>query len=208
MNEERAYWDGIAKRYDRTMLLLGGPLPAAIARVAAKTRGAKQVLEVAAGTGLFTTAIAAGAEAVVSTDHSPAMVAALKERLRREGVANVRAEPADLFALPFAVGTFDVVVAANVLHLVDDLAGALAALRRMLRPGGTLVVPTFCHDETAVARITSRLLAVASFPGRRRFSVASLAQAVAAAGFEVTATERLPGLLPIGYVEGVPHAAS
>jgi ubiquinone/menaquinone biosynthesis C-methylase UbiE len=44
-----------------------------------------------------------------------------------------------LCALRFDDGTFDAVVAANVLHLVPDLPGALAALRRVLKPGGRII---------------------------------------------------------------------
>ena len=166
------------------------------------TRGLGRVLEVAAGTGLVTAALAAGAAEVIATDYSAAMVAALERRVRDVGVATVRCEQADLYALRFDDGSFDAVVAANVLHLVPDLPGALAALRRVSRPGGRVVVPTFCHDETALSWVVSRALAVTGFPGHRRFTAKSLRQAVEDAGVRVTRTETLPGLIPIGYVEG------
>jgi len=130
------------------------------------------------------------------------MVSALEQRVRDVGLTNVRCEQADLYALRFEGGAFDAVVAANVLHLVPDLRGALTALRRVLKPGGKLIVPTFCHDETAVSWVVSRALAVTGFPGHRRFTAKSLRQAVEAAGVRVTRTETLPGLIPIGFVEG------
>lgn len=98
--------------------------------------------------------------------------------------------------------TFDAVVAANVLHLVPDLEGALAALTSMLRPDGILIAPTFCHDETRISWLVSRLLAVTGFPGHRSFTVASLRTALEAAGLKVDRCEVISGLLPIGYVEG------
>ena len=202
----RSYWDKHARNYDRSMSLLGRPIPRMVELAGEATRGLQRVLEVAAGTGLVTPALAAGAREVVATDYSAAMVAALEQRVRDAGVINVRCEQADLYALRFDDGTFDAVVAANVLHLVPDLPGALAALRRVLKPGGRVIVPTFCHDETALSWVVSRALAVTGFPGQRRFTTKSLRQAVEAAGVRVTRVETLPGLIPVGYVEGTSGA--
>lgn len=198
----RAYWDRHAKNYDRSMVLIGRPIPRMVELAAEAVQGASRVLEVAAGTGLVTPALARAAQDVLATDYSPAMIATLEERVRRAGLANVRCEQADLYALRFEPGSFDAVVAANVLHLVPDLAGALAALRRMLKPGGRLIVPTYCHDETALSWAVSRLLAVTGFPGHRRFTARRLHESLESAGLRVTRAETLPGLIPIEYVEG------
>lgn len=199
----RAYWDLHAKNYDRSMVLIGRPIPRMVALAAEAVRDASHVLEVAAGTGLVTPSLARAAREVVATDYAPAMVAALAARVRESGLTNVRCEQADLYALRFPASSFDAVVATNVLHLVPDLPGALAALRHMLKPGGRLIVPTYCHDETAASWLVSRLLAVTGFPGHRRFTVRSLHASVESAGLRITRSETLPGLIPIGYVEGV-----
>ena len=198
----RAYWNLHARNYERSMLLLGRPVPRMVALAVEAVRGAERVLEVAAGTGILTPALARAAKQVLSTDYAPAMVGVLAEKIREEGLTNVRCEQADLYALRFEPASFDAVVAANVLHLVPDLSGALAALRRMLKPGGRLVVPTYCHDETALSWTVSRLLALTGFPGHRRFTVRRLQEALEAAGLAVTRLETLPGLIPIGYIEG------
>ena len=202
-DRDRNYWDRHAGNYDRSMRLLGRPIPRMVELAGEATRGLDRVLEVAAGTGLVTVALAASAREVVATDYAPAMVATLERRLRAAGATNVRCEQADLYALRYGDGTFDAVVAANVLHLVPDLPGALSALRRVLRPGGRIVVPTYCHDETARSWILSRAIALTGFPGHRRFTARSLRQAVEDAGVRVTRSETLPGLIPVGYVEGV-----
>ncbi len=65
---DRSYWDKHAKNYDRSMSLLGRPIPRMIELAAEATRGLERVLEVAAGTGLVTPALAGGAREVVATD--------------------------------------------------------------------------------------------------------------------------------------------
>lgn len=201
-DRDRRYWDKHAKNYDRSMALLGRPMPRMVLLCCEAVRGADRVLEVAAGTGLVTLALAAAAREIVATDYSSAMVNALNQRVQAAGMKNVRCEQADIYALRSADGPFDAVVAANVLHLVPDLSGALTALRRVLRPGGRIIVPTYCHDETVLAWGVSRVLAATGFPGHRRFTAKSLQQAVEAAGVRVTRTETVPGLIPIGFLDG------
>lgn len=198
----RAYWERHARNYDRSMGLLGGPVPRMVELAARAVQGSAKVLEVAAGTGLVTSALARSAGEVVATDYAAAMVATLAARVRAKGLGNVRCEQADLYALRFEPGTFDAVVAANVLHLVPDLPGALASLRRVLKPGGRLVAPTYCHDETAASWLVSRALAVTGFPGHRRFTASGLRAALEGEGLRVGHAETLRGLIPIGYVEG------
>jgi ubiquinone/menaquinone biosynthesis C-methylase UbiE len=171
--------------------------------VSEAVRGTASVLEVAAGTGIVTSAIAQTSDCVVATDYAAAMVEALERRIRGAGFKNVTCEQADIYALPYSAGKFDAVVAANVLHLVPDLPAALQALRNVMKPGGLLVAPTFCHDETKLSWMVSRVLAVSGFPGHRRFTMQSLRSALEDNGLHVARAEILSGLIPIGFVEGV-----
>lgn len=72
----------------------------------------------------------------------------------------------------------------------------------MVKPGGRLVVPAFCHDETVRSRVASRLLALTGFPGQRRFTLTALLGLLESARLEPTRMELIPGLIPIGYIEG------
>lgn len=194
------YWDRYAARYDASMKLFGGALPEMLDGVARAVHGAGEVLEVGAGTGLATVVIARQARHVVATDLSRPMLDELQGRLRQEHVVNVEVACTDAEALPFRDEQFDAVVAANLLHLVPDLGAALRGMTRVLRPGGVLVVPTYCHGETMRARIVSRALSLTGFPGKRRLTLSTLANAVRDAGLEVREERLLAGLLPIGFV--------
>ncbi|HEU4407709.1 MAG TPA: class I SAM-dependent methyltransferase [Polyangiaceae bacterium] len=198
----KTFWERRARVYDAAVALLGHPSPRLLQLAVESARGAGNVLEVAAGTGLLTAALAPAAGRVVATDYAEAMVGVLRRRVAEAGLANVVCERADLYDLPYESGAFDVVVAANVLHLVPDVPGALSALRRVLRPGGKLVAPTFCHDETLRSAAASRALALVGFPGRRRFTTSTLRATLEREGLVVERRETLPGLIPVGYVEG------
>ncbi len=142
---EREYWDQLAKRYDASLGPLGRPMIRAVKQVAEAAQGTDSVMEVAAGTGLFATTLAASANKVIATDYSGAMVEQLERKIDEAGLTNVRYEQADIYSLPYDPGIFGVVVAANVLHLVPDYPAALDAIRKTLKPGGLLVTPRFPH---------------------------------------------------------------
>lgn len=96
-----------------------------------------QVLELGAGTGLHTWALAQTGARVTATDISPSSLKLLEQRIVNMG-ASVGTQVADMESLPFADDSFDVVACAGSLSygeptLVD------AEIRRVLRPGGLLV---------------------------------------------------------------------
>jgi SAM-dependent methyltransferase len=73
-------------------------------------------------------------------DQSAGMVKEATERCTPLGFASVTGETADVTALPFADGSFDVVIAMHMLYHVADQATAIADMHRVLRPGGTLAI--------------------------------------------------------------------
>jgi ubiquinone/menaquinone biosynthesis C-methylase UbiE len=97
-------------------------------------------LEIGAGTGYFTlNLLRAGVigEATCS-DISPGMLSVLEANARHIGL-EVQTEPADAESLPFADGSFDLVLGHAVLHHIPELPGAFAEFERVLAPGGTLL---------------------------------------------------------------------
>jgi ubiquinone/menaquinone biosynthesis C-methylase UbiE len=204
-DRDRDFWEQKAPHYDRVAKgVFGRPLPRVLELTASGAAGADTVLEVAAGTGLITAAIAPRARQVVATDYAGNMLAILRERMKSAGISNVEATHRDIYALGYPPASFDVVVAGNVLHLIPDLERALEALCHVLRPGGKLITPTFVHDETALAWVASRVLAnVLGQPMHRRFTTASLRQALEQHGLRITRAETIPGVIPIAYVESI-----
>ena len=102
--------------------------------------GYDRSLEIGAGTGYFSlNLLQAGVVAEATcTDISPGMVNTLRENAERLGLT-VRAARADAEALPFADGSFDLVLGHAVLHHLPNLRRAFAEFHRVLRPGGRIV---------------------------------------------------------------------
>lgn len=119
-----------------------------------------EVLEAGCGTGAQTVALARCSPdaQITAIDLSAASLAEAQARIAEKGIGNVRFRQADLLVPPFAPASFDHIFLCFVLeHLPDPLA-ALAALRPLLRLGGTVTViegdhgSTLFHPESDAAR--------------------------------------------------------
>ncbi|HEX9377734.1 MAG TPA: class I SAM-dependent methyltransferase [Actinomycetota bacterium] len=112
-----------------------------------------RVLEVGAGTGFFLLNLwqAGFVEEAHACDISPGMLAACGENARRLGIA-LRSAAGDAESLPYGDGEFDLVVGHAFLHHLPDPAAALREMRRVLRPGGAVLLagePTRLGDRIA-----------------------------------------------------------
>lgn len=128
-------WDRWADRMARQAEGLNRPL-----LEAAGVREGERVLDLASGTGepALSLARAVGPSGlVIATDPAPSMLAGLRRRAAEAGLANLRAEAAEMQALPFEDGGFDRVTCRFGIMFVPDAARAFAEVRRVLRPGGT-----------------------------------------------------------------------
>jgi demethylmenaquinone methyltransferase/2-methoxy-6-polyprenyl-1,4-benzoquinol methylase len=147
--EVAAMFDAVARRYDvtNTVLSLGQDrLWRQATRRALDPRPGERVLDLAAGTAVSSAPLAKAGAQVVAADFSLGMLGAAT---RRDGVDLVAA---DGLALPFADGVFDAATISFGLRNVADPVRCLAELRRVVRPGGRLVVCEFSRPVFAPFR--------------------------------------------------------
>lgn len=104
---------------------------------AADVRAGERVLDVAAGNGNATLAAARRFAEVTSTDYVPALLEKGAARAAAEGLA-IRFEVADVEDLPYADGSFDVVLSTYGVMFAPDHAQSAAEMLRVLRPGGRI----------------------------------------------------------------------
>ena len=142
-------FDEVAAGYDRTntVLSLGNDRfwRVATTRAVAPRRG-QRILDLAAGTGASSVALARSGADVIAADFSPGMIA--EGRRRHDGIPNLSFVQADATNLPFADGEFDTVTMSFGLRNVNDPKRALRELHRVTKPGGRLVVCEFSHPPS------------------------------------------------------------
>ena len=140
-DEVRRRWDAAAVGWEaerEAVTAFGAPVAEALVAGLAISPG-KTVLDLAAGTGDVTEALAQGGAHVISTDISPVMV----EAARRRGIPDVEHRVMDMQAIDLPDSSVDGVVSRYGYMLVPDPALALRETRRVLKPGGRLAFATW-----------------------------------------------------------------
>ena len=190
----RGYWDRKSRSYDREMRLWDRIL-FGDSRGWACAQATGRVLEVAIGTGLN---LAAYPDDVTLTgiDLSEQMLDIARTRAIDLGLTPTL-QQANAHALPFGDDCFDTVVCTFGLCAIPDLHAAISQMRRVLRPGGRLILVDHIASSSAIARGMQRLLETVTVPlGGEHFLRRPLTQ-VQEAGFDVEESERLT----LGLVE-------
>lgn len=97
-----------------------------------------RVIDVAAGTGRVTAALAPLVREVVAVDLTPAMGTEFANTVRKSRLANVSFQVGDAEHLPFGDASADLVTCARAAHHFSDVGQAVWEMARVLRPGGRL----------------------------------------------------------------------
>ncbi len=161
------FWDRVAWVYD---IFANGinkkanrELCAVVEKLVSPT---DEVLECACGTGLLTGIIAGKCRRIIATDFSRKMLKRAEKKCRKYG--NVTFEEGNILQLRYPDESFDMVVAANVLHLLEEPYRALSELNRVCQPGGRIVIPTYLN-RTETGRTNRAAGAMRHRQGGRRF---------------------------------------
>ena len=203
MKKSENFWNRNAKRYDRFMRKDRAAYEKLyeLIRPVAKAR---TVLELAAGTGLIAKNIVRAASHIEVTDASEEMIAEAKRNNRS---AKLHFSVRDMFCLPYADKSFDVVIVSNALHVVPQPEKALAEIRRVLKDDGVLIAPTFTHgNSTLQGRIKLFFMKLAGFPLNSRWSSADYLAFLRQNGWSVRKSAVLKGSFPLTYAECVKPA--
>jgi ubiquinone/menaquinone biosynthesis C-methylase UbiE len=137
------FYNGLAATYDQEQFCSNvsisrrTELALFTARLPELFQGTGLVLEIGAGTGIFTTTIAKGCREVEALDISGNMLAILSEKCRAEGITNIRTRKGDVETIDLG-GPYDVVCAFSALEYLTDLPAFLKRLAPHVRPGGTI----------------------------------------------------------------------
>ena len=168
------FWDNVAWIYDvfANVINRRANTGACCAEVEKVLSPADEVLECACGTGLLSGVIADKCKSLIATDFSANMLKRARKKYGNRD--NVTFRQADILHLDYPDDRFDAVVAANVIHLLDDPYKALAELNRVCRPGGKIIVPTYMNQtDKGTTNGVSGAIGKAGANFKREFTLAS-----------------------------------
>ena len=190
------FWDNVSGVYDIFVHVINRETHQKLKRiVSALIEPEDVVLECACGTGLLSAVIAPGCRQLIATDYSEKMLKKAKKNCAE--FDNVTFSQADISALPYADGSFDTVVAGNVIHLLDNPMTALAELNRVCRDNGTLIIPTYMNkNEKGKTSGFAGAVGKAGADFKRQFTMDSYRQFFLDAGYPDVQVTLANGRIP------------
>ena len=200
MEERKNFWDRNAGRYDRFMQKDWAAYEELYALIRPVVKG-KTVLELATGTGLIAKHIVNAAAQIEATDASAEMIAEAK---RDNHSAKLHFSVLDMFCLPYADESFDVVIVSNALHIVPQPEKALVEIQRVLKADGVLIAPTFTHAGNSFSgKVRAFFMRLAGFPLHSKWTGEEYLDFLRENGWMVRKSTVLKASFPLTYAECV-----
>ncbi len=207
MKNAAAFWDRIATRYARSTIADMPAYTHTLERTRSYLKPEDRALEIGCGTASTALELAGNVTEIVASDVSSKMIEIGRGKVADRGITNIRLVAADLCDPALGPSPYDVVMAFNILHLVDDLPASLARIRDLVKPGGLFISKTICLGDERVPlkiRLFLKLLPlmrlVGLAPDVRFFPVDQLDGWVRAAGFEIIEAGNFPASPPRRYL--------
>ena len=198
MEAHADFWNKNAKRYDRFMRKDAAAYRQMYELIRSAVKS-KTVLELATGTGLIAKNIVNAAAHIEATDASAEMIAEAK---RGNCSAKLHFSVQDMFRLPYADKSFDVVIVSNALHIVPQPEKALAEIRRVLKEDGVLIAPTFTHAGNSFSgKIRAFFMKLAGFPLHSKWTSEEYLRFLRQNGWAVRKSVVLKASFPLTYAE-------
>ena len=200
MREHKNFWDRNAGRYDRFIRKDRAAYEKMYELILPVVKD-KTVLELATGTGLIAKHIVKATAHIEATDASPEMIAEAK---RGNYSAKLRFSVQDMFSLPYAGNSFDVVIVSNALHIVPQPEKSLREIKRVMKDDGVLIAPTFTHAENSLrGKIKACFMRLAGFPLHSRWTSEEYLSFLWQNGWAVRKSAVLKASFPLTYTECV-----
>ena len=198
MKKSENFWNRNAKRYDRFMRKDRAAYEKLYELIRPVVK-ARTVLELAAGTGLIAKNIVRAASHIEVTDASEEMITEAKRNNRS---AKLHFSVRDMFCLPYADKSFDVVIVSNALHIIPQPEKALAEIRRVLKDDGVLIAPTFTHAGNSFSgKVRAFFMKLAGFPLHSRWTSEEYLRFLRQNGWMVRKSTVLKASFPLTYAE-------
>lgn len=203
MNNKVGFWNRYARLYDFEINLVNGAAYAQMYRLmSCVLTKDMDVLEVATGTGLIALNISEFVNSVKATDYAPGMIAAARKKSLPD---NMSLAVEDVTALSYSDDTFDAAIISNALHIMPNPESALKSLRRVLKPGGLLIAPTYAHGLVGDGswNFSTALLKRLGFQTYSRWTPETYLDFISRNGFTVQRHVILKAAFPLIYLEAI-----
>lgn len=189
MKESSRFWDRTAASYAKMPVADRASYERKLEITQGYLRRDMELLEIGCGTGSTAIAHAPYVKHIRAVDISPKMLDVARNKAKGQGIDNITFDQARISGLEMPKGSYDMVMAHSILHLLEERDPVIHRIHRTLKPGGLFVSSTACLNEVLKYRLLRPVLAIGRWLGLlplvRFFSRADLRRSVEGAGFGI-----------------------
>ena len=203
MNKTEKFWDRLAGNFDQESDDSAQPYNKTIEKTKKYLNAGDIVMDYGCATGGSSLQIAGYVKEVHGVDISSKMIAAATSKAAGCNLENVEFSKTTIFDERYQQGSFDVILAFNILHLLEDTPVVLQRITQLLKPGGVMISETACLREKALLdRLIFLLLTLVTkigiIPYVKFFSTSELEDSITKGGLRIIETDRLTNS-PMSY---------
>ncbi|MBV1789845.1 methyltransferase domain-containing protein [Marinobacterium sp. D7] len=187
MRDAKQFWDRSAARYAKSSIRDQAGYEKKLAITREYFRPDWSVLEFGCGTGSTAILHAPFVGHIVATDISDRMLEIARQKAEAASIDNVIFRQGTLDSLEFEPESFDAVLGLNILHLLEEVEGAISTVYGLLKPGGVFISSTALVGELNILwrAVIPLMQAVGLAPFVNRFRRGELVAMLEQSGFSI-----------------------
>ncbi len=202
MNKSEKFWDKRAVKYDKDEKDWSQTYNKAVENTKKYLNNDDTLLDFGCGSGILTLRFTDLVKEIHAIDISSKIIEAAKERAKGNNIENISYVQTTIFDERYKKESFNVVLAYNILHLVEDIQRTIQRIYEILKPGGMFISETVCLREKK--SFSSKLIVFISktklVPPVENLKSTDLENMIIDCGFEIIETEILGQSVPNYFV--------
>jgi len=193
MNKSEKFWDRISNKSDKLAKRFEQNYIKIVENTKKHLNIRDIVLDYACGTGIISNEIANKVKEIHAIDISSGMIAVAKRKAGEHKIENINFAQSTIFDERYKGESFNVILAINILHLLEDTQKVMLRINELLKPGGSFISATACLGEkkSFLSIFLFLLSKIGIIPNMKNFKVSELEDLIANGNFQIVETENL-----------------
>jgi len=147
MDRSEKFWDRISKSYAKQAISDTDTYQFKNEKIKSMLQPDDAVFDYGCGTASMSIEISGKVREIHAIDISSKMLEIATQRINDKSINNIQIRKSSLYDIDFVPSSYDVILAVNILHFIDDVGSDLNKMYQMLKPGGLLISETPCMGE-------------------------------------------------------------
>lgn len=189
MNPSEKFWDKVSNLFDRSEKKTN-PVSTSFKTIEATKKLLSRndvVLDYGCGPGTITIEIAESAKTMLAIDISSGMIEVARGKAAQRSIENLDFEQSNLLDERYKKESFNMILASNILHFIEDTAKVLSRINDLLKSGGLFISATVCLGErkTFLSTMMFFLTKIGIIPKMNFFKTSELENLIANGNFTI-----------------------